>query len=168
MTYMGEMMMKGSLLTHILQNGRKLLNAAIAMLVLTLFLSSCSAEWWLGDGRGDWYLELINGYCIDKVNSKEIVILNKKNPVGQRFVVPNYFVTAYQLHEPYICLEGIQTQKLPISEDELNARVLSYYLIDTTNDEVMGPYESCDAFAEHCSSLALEIDDEWIEPKPSK
>lgn len=158
--------MIGSLLTRVRQNGRMLLNVKIAVLVLTIFLSSCSAEWWLGDGRGDWTLNLIDGYCIDKINSKEIVIIHKKNPndLGGSFVVPRYFVTAYQVHEHYICLEGIHMQGLSISEDELNARVLSYYLIDTTNDEVIGPFESYDVFVEHCRSLALEIKDEWIQP----
>jgi hypothetical protein len=138
---------------------------AIVILVFALLFSGCSAEWWAGDGRGDWTLDLCEGYAISKINSKEILFIHKGNPddSGGSIVLPNYFVIAYQLHEPYIYLEGIRTQRITASEDELNNKVLSYYLVDTTNDEVVGPFESHDDFWEHGNSLGLEMTDEWIQ-----
>ena len=156
--------MNGLLPTRIQLNGRMLLKVTVAALALTLFLSACSIDWWVGDGRGDWTLDLYEGYAISKINSKEILFIHKENPndSGGSIILPNYFVIAYQLHEPYICLEGIHTQEISASEDELNDMVLSYYLIDTTNGEVIGPFESYDDFVERCSSLGLENEDEWI------
>lgn len=158
------MILNGLLPTRIQQNGRMLFKVSIVALVITSFLSSCSLDWWVGDGRGDWTLDLYEGYAISRINSNEILLVHKENPndSGGSITVPNYFVMAYQLHEPYICLEGIRTQKMSVSEDELNNIVLNYYLVDTTNGEVFGPFESHDDFVEHCSSLELEIKDEWI------
>lgn len=158
------MILNGLLPTRIQLNGRMLLKVTIAALVLILFLSACSVDWWVGDGRGDWTLDLYEGYGISKINSNEILLVHKENPndSGGSIILPNYFVIAYQLHEPYICLEGIHTQEISASEDELNDMVLSYYLVDTTNGEVIGPFESHDDFVERCSSLGLEIEDEWI------
>ena len=132
--------------------------------VIILFLSACSADWWVGDGRGDWTLDLYEGYGISKINSNEILLVRKENPndSGVAIILPNYFVIAYQLHEPYICLEGIHTQEISASEDELNDMVISYYLVDTANGEVIGPFESQDDYVERCSSLGFEIEDEWI------
>ncbi len=156
--------MNGSLPTRIRQNGLKPLKLTIVALVFTLFLSACSAHWLVGDGRGDWTLDLYKGYAISKINSNEILFVHKENPndSGGSIILPNYFVTAYQLHEPYICLEGIHTQKMSASEDELNGMVLCYYLVDTSNGEVMGPVESYDGFVEHCGSLKIKIETEWI------
>lgn len=161
------MILNGLLPTRIQLNGRMLLKVTIATLVLILFLSACSVDWWVGDGRGDWTLDLYEGYGISKINSNEILLVHKENPndSGGSIILPNYFVIAYQLHEPYICLEGIRTQERSVSEDELNDMVLSYYLVDTTNGEVIGPSESHDDFVERCSSLGLEIEDEWIKTK---
>ena len=158
------MTLSGLLLTRIQQNGRMLLKMTIPTLVLLLFLSSCAADWWIGDGRGDWTLNLYEGYGISKINSNEILLVHKENPndSGGAIVLPNYFVIAYQLHQPYIWLEGIHTQGISASEDELNDMVLSYYLVDTTNGELIGPFESYDDFIELCSSLGLEIENEWI------
>lgn len=158
------MILNGLLPIRIQLNGRMLLKVTVAALVLALFSSACSVNWWVGDGRGDFTLDLYEGYGISKINSKEILLVHKENPndSGGSIILPNYFVIAYQLHQPYICLEGIHTQGISASEDELNDMVLSYYLVDTTNGELIGPFESRDDFIEHCSSLGLEIENEWI------
>ena len=159
------MILNGLLHIRTRQNGWILCKVTLAVLVLTLFTSGCSADWWVGDGRGDWTLDLNEGYAISKINSNEILLVHKANPndSGGSIVLPNYFVTAYQLHESYICLEGVRTREISISEDELYDMALSYYLVDTTNDEVLGPFESRDDFVKRCSSLGLEMEDEWME-----
>lgn len=158
------MILNGLLPIRIQLNGRMLLKVTIAALVLILLLSACSVGWWIGDGRGDWTVDLYEGYGISKINSNEILLVHKEKPndSGGSIILPNYFVIAYQLHKPYICLKGIRTQKISASEDELNDMVLSYYLVDTTKGEVIGPFESYNDFVERCSSLGLEIEDEWI------
>ena len=159
------MILSGLLPIHIQQNGRLLIKVTISVLVVALSLCACSVDWWVGDARGDWTLELYEGYAISKINSNEILLIYKEDPndFGGSIVIPNYFVLTYQLHEPYICLEGIRTQKMSISEDELNHKILSHYLVDTTNGDVVGPFESDEDFIQHCNSLGIELKNEWIE-----
>jgi hypothetical protein len=161
------MVLKGLPLIRIQQNGRMLMKVTIAAIVIALSLSGCSIDWWVGDGRGDWILDLQEGYAICKINSERILFVHKENPddSGGTIVLPNFFVMAYQQQEQYVCLKGICTQKESASKDEPNDMGLSYYLVDTINDEVFGPFESSVAFAKHCSSLEFEINDEWIKPK---
>lgn len=159
--------MNGLLFTRNQQSGRMFLKLIATSLILVLFLSACSADWWVGDGRGDWTLDLCKGYAISKINSDRILFVHKKNPSdsGGAIVIDNYFVMAYQMYEPYICLEGIRTQKLSASEEELNRMELIYYLVDTTNGEVAGPFETHDDFVEHCSSIGLTVEAEWLKPQ---
>lgn len=156
--------MNGSPLTHIQQNGRMLLKMTLIAVILSVLFCGCSSYWLVGDGRGDWTLDLKEGYAISRINSREILLIHKENPddAGGEIVISNYFITAYQLYEPYICLEGIKTQGMAASEDELNNMVLSYYIIDTTSAEVIGPFESQNGFIEHWSSLGINLEEEWI------
>lgn len=157
------MILNGMRSTRTQQNGQILVKVIIVALVLASFLSGCSTDWCVGDGRGDWTLDLYKGYAISRINSNEILLIHKENPndSGGSIVVQNYFVTAYQLHEPYICLEGICTKKIAASEDELNDQVLSYYIVDTSSGKVIGPFESYHDFEVCCTSLTLEIRNEW-------
>lgn len=158
------MILNGLLPTRIQQIGCTLFKVTIAILAYTLFLSGCSFEWWIGDGRGDWTLDVYNGYAISKINSNEILFVRKENPEdsGGEIVLSNYFVTAYQLHEPYICLKGIHTQEMSAVEEELNKQTVNYYLIDTTDGKIAGPFESYNDFKECYSFLGLEMNNEWI------
>ena len=87
------MIMNGLQHTNIQQNGQMLIKLLITMLIISIALSSCSAEWWLGDGRGDWTLDLFEGYRIAKINSREIILARKMfpNDSGGAHVLPNYF-----------------------------------------------------------------------------
>ena len=149
------------------QNGQLIIKATIVIVVVALLLSACSADWWVGDGRGDWTLDLYSGYAISKINSKEILLIYKENPnnSGGSIILPNYFIMAYQLHEPYIFIAGIHTQGLSASEDELNNGMLSYYLIDASDGKVIGPLETHNDFADCCNSLGLDLKDEWIKTR---
>ena len=153
--------------THIRQNGPMCRNVVAMMLAFSLCLSGCSTDfydWLVGDGRGDWTQNLISGYCLVKVNSRCIEIGYKDHPddTNSSDVIPCYFITAYQIKEPYIALEGIPTQKFSITDEELETRELNYYLIDTTTGIVNGPYETMDAMIEYCSSLAVDISSAWV------
>lgn len=149
--------------TRMRQNGRMFLNVFSVALVLLLIFSACSADWWVGDGRGDWTLDLCAGYCISRINSREILIGYKENPndAGASIVITNFFITAYQMHDPYICLEGIKTRSLSASDEELKNGPLCYYLIDTTNGDIIGPFDLEVSLADYCAAIKLDISDGW-------
>ena len=129
-----------------------------------MFLSGCSAKWWVGEGRGDWILDVCSGYFISKINSREILFVYKEKPddSGSKIIIPNYFVTAYQIQDPYIFLEGIQTEQITISDDELDGRVLKYYIVNSSDGNVIGPLESYDNLLDKCDVLALDLQDKWL------
>ena len=153
--------------THIQLNGKMCRRMITMILACSLLLSGCSTDfcdWLVGDGRGDWTLDLISGYCIVKVNSRCIEIGYKDDPEDSSCsnVIPLFFVTAYQIEDPYIAIEGIPTQKFSITDEELVSRNLNYYLIDTVKGTLDGPYETMDDFNIHCASFGLKIEDEWV------
>lgn len=150
--------------THIRQNGRKLTRAVIVILAFIFAFSGCIRNGFEGEGRGDWYLDLCNGYRIDRVNSGQIVVIYNIDQVnsGGSIVLKNFFVTAYQIHEPYICVEGIQTQNPIISEDELNCRTLSYYMIDSDSGNILGPFDTDKAFGDFDTFSNANITAGWI------
>ena len=163
--------MNGMRHTHIQQIGHWYIKLGVIILICVLFFSSCSSYWLVGDGRGDWDYEIYEGYCIDKINSRQILLTHRNNPEdsGGTIIISKYFVTNYQLQEPYILVEGINTQSNSISDEELNNSVLTYYIVDTINGEVVGPLASYVELEEQCSVLSIDIDSEWNKPSnPNK
>ena len=155
--------MNGMQLTHTQPNGKMPLKLTITIIIIALLLNGCAIDWWVGDGRGDWTLDLYGGYAISKINSREILLIHKENPndTGGSIVIPNFFVTAYQLHEPYIYLEGISTQKMSATDEELERMALRYYVMNAINGDIIGPFDSFDGFLKHCNSIKMEISEAW-------
>lgn len=159
--------MNGTLFIHIQQNGQKWISVSLIVLTVSSFLYGCTDGWISGEGRGDWSIELINGYEIDRINSNEKILGRKLNPGDSegRIVLSNYYIIGYQLQDPYIILEGIPTAGLVVSDEELKASVLFYYLIDTSSDSINGPYASYDELK---NNLPPTVDFclEWNRLKP--
>ena len=137
---------------------------SIIILMVSLLLCSCSLDWWLGDGRGDWTVDLFEGYAVSKINSREIILVHKDDPdaTGGSIILPNFFVTAYQLHNPYVCIEGFFMQGRSASDEKLKAMELNYYLLDTDSGELVGPFDSYDRFKEHTDYLSIKMSEEWV------
>lgn len=159
----GEMILNGMLPIHMRHNGQMLIKVIIVVLIAVLLLSGCSRDWIAGDGRGDWTVELCAGYSIVKINSRQICLGYKESldAPGSSIIISNYFVTAYGMSDSYIFLKGIQTKEHTISNDERHNPEFVYYLVNTTDDDVIGPFEAYDDFLKLCSSLGLEIETEW-------
>lgn len=155
---------------HIQQqpSGLKYLKTIAALVFIWLLLGGCSMDQWAGDGRGDWTLDIGEGYCITRVNTYEILVGYKHDPdvAGSEIVIPYYFVTAYQEDDHYFMFEGIHTQKWAVSDDELSKRILIYYIIDTSDDTLLGPFESITEFEEMCKMLGIQDCFEWVEIDP--
>ena len=130
----------------------------ITLLILTFVLAGCS------EGRGDWRKELVAGYAISCINSKQIAIVHRENPdaVGSSFVIRNYYVTAYWCDDEFICVKGIPTDDAFVTDEELLGQYCLYYLIQTSNDTVFGPYSSELELFETCSMLGVSTKQEWI------
>ena len=161
------MIMTGSPCTRARPIGIATFRITFFTIVLAISLCACSNKWFVGEGRGDWTNPICNGYAIFRVNSKEIVFIFQDHPndSGGSIILPNFFVEEYQVQEPYICLKGIHTRELTISEAELSATVFSYYFIDTLTGEVVGPFNRVSDLEDYCVSRSMELCEFW---KPAK
>lgn len=151
---------------------RRIRLCAVLVGLIAFLLGGCSDAtdyWWVGDGRGDWTLELCSGYAISKINSRQIALIHRENPEsrGGSFVIENYHVVGYRLHEPYLCVEGIRTAGRTATDEELTSAALSYCLVDTASGQVFEPTESYGKFAKICGIYGLDTDEEWTKPTVS-
>ena len=156
----------------------KIIKSLVCTVLVAVILGGCAAKGgnWLKkllmtaalvatvERNGDWKEELIANYYIFEVNTCEIYLVRKNVPDGNGYsaIIPNYYITAYWTNDRYIGAEGIETQDLCISEEELQERDLRYYLIDTTNGAVSGPFETIEDFESHCRALGVEVPDDWF------
>lgn len=162
--------MIGMLLTHIRRIGKMYLKSLLllSLVIAMLFSTGCSLFSFMldpGEGRGDYTIELINGYCINKINNHEKVLSSRKNSIsatGSR-VLHRFYITSYQICKHYICLEGIPTKESTISDKELEKEMRNYYLVSTTSGAITGPFESMDDFLDHCNNIRLELGAVWTE-----
>ena len=138
-------------------------NLLLLSFVLIFVLTGCSLHWLVGDGRGDWTQELINGYAILKINSNKIMIGHKDSldSPGWSDVIPNYYITAYQQKTPFIFLTGIQTKHSIASAEELNSNPSIFYLVNSETEIIAGPFSSLDDLKTYCSDFNLVVPDTW-------
>ena len=139
------------------QSGHRLLSLISAILTMLLFFNSCAG------GRGDYTIELLNGYAVSKINSREM-LFGKKDGITETsytIVISHYFVKAFQLHDPYILLQGIETKELCISDEELEANKRVYYFVDSSSENIVGPFETIDQLSTCCNLYEIVLLDEW-------
>ena len=149
-------------------NGRKLIETISLLLVAVLVLGGCSAIELPEMGQGDWQIELIDGYYVTRVNSRAIKLTykEKEDSLSSSIVLPNYYIKSYQIYKSFICLEGIRTEGRFATEEELENYSLSYYLVNTINNDTKGPFETLEEFKDICSSSEIHLIQEWIIPQP--
>ena len=115
---------------------------------------------------GDWYLELMGEYRLNRVNKYEIIIEKKAPQGGGISVIKNYFVKGYALTNQIVFLEGIPTADRFISEQEMADGKLLYYWIDIDTDTVFGPFETKESLYDRFSvTYGIFPDIQWIEVK---
>ncbi len=123
-------------------------------------------RWFSLDGfRGDYYIDLIGDYRIDRVNGSRIVLEKKDVGSGSTTVIKNCFVTKYCLVDPYICVEGISTADAFITDEEKENCVVAYYVVDTESDSIEGPFAIFQEMAERFDYIHIPPIEAWQEPK---
>ena len=148
----------------------RFLKPSIAILLVITIISAfsgCYPKWLLEYGRGDWTLPLINGYQINRINGHRIVLDYKENldDISSHTILNYYFVKSYQIYDEYIFLEGISTKEDRISDSELENNDLTYYVVNTLNHDIAGPYETLDELEKMCSENALKLEEKWLPAK---
>ena len=148
---------------YILRLGGKLAGlVAVLLVVLWLLLLRCSP------GMNDWiYDELPNEYEIGHINSIEINLL-KRDGESTRIRVDQH-ITKFCSNDVYIGIE-----RLPVDDsitnaseriEKMNNSTPEYFLVDTVNDVVMGPY-TAEAYEKQVKDLGIEGLGDWIATVP--
>ncbi len=145
---------------------KKLIKVVIPLMIVSIFLSGCRFLL-VANGRGDWNINLLNGYSISRINAHSIVLSYKEytEKPGNEIVIDNYFLTAYQIADEYICAEGIPTKEEFASDEELESPVRNYYLVDTTNGDVVGPFMNHADLNSYCDTSGLTLSENWMQTK---
>lgn len=120
-------------------------------LISVLFLSSCA-------GVSDWNYELPNDYEVWRVNSEDIII----KYVGEETVeakIPS-FVKEFSYDERYVFSRNV--------EDILSNNIVdeTYYVLDTLERKVYGPFDSVEELQKKALELNVEIPKKWYRTSP--
>ncbi len=107
-------------------------------------------------GRGDWAVNIYGEYELVRVNSRGITIGKRYDGQGWSNPIPQFFITGFCVREPFILLEGIKTADTFLSDEEMDARILSYYALNTTDNSVIGPFDTAEALSEELQLLGIE------------
>ena len=145
---------------YILRLGGKLAGL-VAVLLVVLLLRGCP-------GVDDWaYDKLPNGYEIVHINVVEINLLKREGESMRKMV--DQHITKFCSNDVYIGIE-----RLPVDDsitnaseciEKMNNSTPEYFLVDTVNDVVMGPY-TAEAYEKQVKDLGIEGLGDWIATVP--
>ena len=130
----------------------KMKRIVILAVALILAASLCACA-----GAGDWEIPLTEGYEIVRLNGCQISLVR-----DGKFIIDNFYVTSFQIHEPFVCVKGIKTLNQSATEEEIRARDTVCYLLNTKTEELEGPYENEEEFREYCAENGVIMDELWM------
>lgn len=116
-------------------------------------IPSCTEN---GSFRGDWSTAIDRDYEIWRVNSRGISICKRTSDNAAQILIDRYFLTAFCVADPYLLFEGIPTEGEWLSDREKEEHRLCYYAIDTTDDRVIGPFDTADALLDTLNLSGIE------------
>ena len=125
------------------------------MLCCCVFMCSCTL--------GNWtYDKLPNDYEIWYFDSENIDLAKvHSNGNGGSIIIDGY-ISAFCYNDQYIGIIRISKEK---TMDGTTESITEYYLINTSADEVFGPYE-LERYESYCEELGIEDMGEWINTNP--
>lgn len=159
--------MLGKLHIRFMENGgdfvrKHILIASIIIVSINLLCACNSSDFdnYLNDS--DWSYELPNNYVIWHINSKKIVCGKTETENSITNIIEDYIIKFWH-NDQYVCLQCVNATNDPLEDiDESNAH---YYIIDTLNEEVQGPFSKTE-FEDKSSVLIAEDISTWSATKP--
>lgn len=119
-------------------------------LVLVLFLTSCA-------GVSDWSYKLPNNYEVWRINSKEIVV----KYVGEETAeaeIPS-FIKEFSYDDRYVCTRNVES----VYENDIFSE--KYYILDTDEQKLYGPYDTQEEFKYAIEELEISLA-KWYRTSP--
>lgn len=122
----------------------------LIVLIMTLFLTSCA-------GVSDWSYKLPNNYEVWRINSADIIV----KYVGEGIAgaeIPS-FVKEFSYDDKYVCTRNIES----INENDIFAE--KYYILDTYEQALYGPYDSMEEFNNKLKEMKISLT-KWYRTSP--
>ncbi len=129
--------------------------AVVLICLLGAALAGC------GPGLSDWGYDLPNGYAIWRCNSETIVLGKKTSDYSMENRVGSY-ISAFCHDDRYVCVKQIGNKE---DLNATNGETTSFYVIDTLEDIVFGPYGG-DELDGKLKELNVALPGAWIKTVP--
>jgi aspartate carbamoyltransferase catalytic subunit len=133
--------------------------ARMALIILMLAFSQAFQDW--------TYDKLPNGYEIWRINSEDISLLKTDGDSSDLRI--DRYILEFCYNDSYIGIKRLMIdENLPYQEahiEDMDPSNFSYYLVDTVNDVVMGPY-TAEEYENQIEALKIDTMCDWIKTVP--
>lgn len=122
------------------------------IIILTIFIISATIIYFITKPKVEkWvYSKLPNNYQIEKINDTKVVL--KKN--AKEIEKIDKYISEYKYGKRYLSLKCLESKNDNI--------IVKFYIIDTLNDDVYGPYYTESTYVEVEKKIIDEEQNNWI------
>lgn len=124
-------------------------NSTFLLIFITLMISAC------GPGLGDWEVDLPNDYAVHHINGQDIRISDNDNGYHPEKARIDSFIKEFSSDDRYVFARTIES----IKNNDLSLE--KYYVIDTLENKLHGPFDSLKAFENFIISNDLILPENW-------
>ena len=142
----------------------------ICCLFISICLSFCSCK--IESPTGDWSYDLPNEYSIQRLNPRQIVLVSSRGIRidGQNAVTHNRiesYITSFCTDGKYVAVRHVNPSEVDFENYSGNTfDKAAYFLVDTSNDELYGPFDTLDDFNNCCELIGVGQLSQWIDTYP--
>lgn len=153
---------------YIKQKGSRIIRLIVLIIAILIALLIAILMLAFSQAFQDWtYDKLPNGYEIVHVNSEDIE-LDKADGDSLDIKIDRY-ILEFCYNDSYIGIKRLMIdENLPYQEahiEDMDPSNFSYYLVDTVNDVVMGPY-TAEEYENQIEALKIDTMCDWIKTVP--
>lgn len=123
----------------------------LSIALLCFVVSSCA-------GTNDWSVALPNNFEVWHINSKDIKIVYTGDATDVKGIPT--FIKEFSFNDRYVCTRNVDR----IEENNIFAE--TYYILDTEDKMVYGPYDSISALLTSADKLQFEGPTNWYRTSP--
>ena len=155
---------------YIKRNGSRIIRLIVLIIAILIALLIAILMLAFSQAFQDWtYDKLPNGYEIWRINSEDISLLKTDGDSSDLRI--DRYILEFCYNDSYIGIKRLMIdENLPYQEahiEDMDPSNFSYYLVDTVNDVVMGPY-TAEEYENQIEALKIDTMCDWIKtvPKP--
>lgn len=153
---------------YIKRNGSSIIRLIVLIIAILIALLMAILLLAFSQAFQDWtYDKLPNGYEIWRINSEDISLIKTDGDSSDLRI--DRYILEFCYNDSYIGIKRLMIdENLPYQEahiEDMDASNPSYYLVDTVNDVVMGPY-TAEEYENQIKALKIDTMCDWIKTVP--